>query len=188
MLFEHRDPLGLGRVRGQCRSNGQALDGGACLLWCDIKLGERGGETALDTLGTGLTFDLASLPHTRVFVDDALQLKSEGVDEVATAENLQDALNAARNSQFDLALLDYNMPGMSGFDFLEAALDRLGEGFATMVVVMLTTSLAEDDKERARSFAVVKDYLSKPLTEEELRKIAITLHNDSFEEYAKNVA
>lgn len=68
----------------------------------------------------------------------------------------------------DVIFLDINMPRMNGFEFLEAATNELGEAFAKIVVVMLTTSLDPYDVERAKKFAVVKDYIHKPLEKKHL--------------------
>ena len=75
----------------------------------------------------------------------------------------------------DVIFLDINMPRMNGFEFLETAVVELGPDFAEMIVVMLTTSLNPSDREHAERYAVVKDFISKPLTEEHLQKIAKTL-------------
>ena len=68
----------------------------------------------------------------------------------------------------DLILLDVNMPGLNGFEFLEHATEEVGPGLCP-VIIMLTTSLNPSDEERARSFAIVKDFLNKPLTDELLK-------------------
>ena len=65
----------------------------------------------------------------------------------------------------DLILLDVNMPGLDGFEFLEQATEDVGAGLCP-VVIMLTTALRPCDEVRARSFDIVQDFLNKPLTDE----------------------
>ncbi len=86
----------------------------------------------------------------------------------------EDALTFLRDPacpSIDAILLDINMPGMNGFQFLEAATNEFGDNFAKVAVVMLTTSLLEHDKHRASQYAIVKDYLNKPLEQKHLEKI-----------------
>ncbi len=72
----------------------------------------------------------------------------------------------------DLILLDINMPRMNGFEFLDIATRELGPKFAKVCIVMLTTSLDPNDRERAASFEIVRDFLNKPLTLDDLRRLA----------------
>ena len=71
-----------------------------------------------------------------------------------------------------LVLLDINMPRMNGFEFLE----RLQEGGASkkecLVVMMLTSSNNPAERERAKSYDLVVDFLEKPISAEQLRLIA----------------
>ena len=68
-----------------------------------------------------------------------------------------------------LILLDVNMPLMNGFETLKQL--RSVADYADLPVVMLTTSSAEDDRER--SFALgANHFLTKPLTFEQLRALA----------------
>ena len=61
-----------------------------------------------------------------------------------------------------LVLLDINMPVMNGFDFLDAYEQLPIAIRATVMVVMLTSSIDERDRQRAFSYASVKDYMLKP--------------------------
>lgn len=81
-------------------------------------------------------------------------------------------LSAPDSRRADVIFLDINMPRMNGFEFLEAATERLGPEFAKIVVVMLTTSLIEKDRERAAAFPVVRCFINKPLTVEHLQEVA----------------
>ena len=74
-----------------------------------------------------------------------------------------DFLTQPGRADIDVLLLDINMPRMSGFEFLDHALAALGPAFATRVVVMLTTSFAPQDIERAARYPVIRDYFRKPL-------------------------
>ncbi len=73
--------------------------------------------------------------------------------------------------QPDLILLDINMPDMNGWEFLEAYSKLSDEQRGHIVVMMLTTSLNPDDKERADSMEGVTGFLSKPLTKKLLQEI-----------------
>ncbi len=75
----------------------------------------------------------------------------------------------------DVILLDINMPGMSGFDFLDHISRNCPENYAGIVIVMLTTSLNPSDIKRAASFDLVRDYIKKPLEPAHLAHIAALL-------------
>lgn len=69
----------------------------------------------------------------------------------------------------ELILLDINMPRMNGHEFLEEYA-KLGND-ATSVVVMLTSSAQEKDKEQAMKYGFVRQYQQKPLSVEAVQKM-----------------
>lgn len=92
------------------------------------------------------------------------------------ADEALEHLKAHHNLTVDLIFLDINIPRMSGLEFLEAATRELHDDFAKVVVAMLTTSLNDADRERAERFAVVKQFINKPLGDEHVRDVIAHVH------------
>ena len=86
-----------------------------------------------------------------------LFLESKGYD-VVSVNNGQDAVDACRESHFDIIFLDENMPGLSGLE----ALTLIKEADGTVPVVMITKSEEENIMEQAIGKKIA-DYLIKPV-------------------------
>jgi len=73
--------------------------------------------------------------------------------------------------QPDLILLDINMPGMNGWEFLREynQLDKKLQ--SNVIVIMLTTSDNPDDEARSKTWNFVSEYITKPLTKEKMQVI-----------------
>jgi CheY-like chemotaxis protein len=71
----------------------------------------------------------------------------------------------------DLIFLDINMPGMNGWEFLKeySLLDEDTKNGA--IIIMLTTSSNADDKAKAKTYGLVFDYITKPLTKKAMEEI-----------------
>lgn len=115
----------------------------------------------------------SALPPERILVVDdepeivalvAYHLGKAGY-RLATASTGQDALDAARRDRFSLIVLDLMLPGMSGFDVLEAL--RSDDATRDVAVLMLTARREEPDRIRGLSLGA-DDYLTKPFSPAEL--------------------
>ncbi len=71
----------------------------------------------------------------------------------------------------DLILLDINMPGMDGWEFLsELKVNRPNLHHETQIYIV-TSSIAMGDRDKALSISEVSGFISKPLTVSRLREI-----------------
>ena len=76
-----------------------------------------------------------------------------------------------------IILLDINMPGMNGWEFLDVYNKLPEEQKAKIVVAMLTTSFNPDDEKAGLTNKNVKKFMHKPLKDDMLYKII----EDNFE-------
>ena len=83
--------------------------------------------------------------------------------DVTTASNGPDAIDLCRENDFDLILLDENMPGLSGLETLL----QLKEIVPTVPVVMVTKSEEEDIMDQAIG-SKIADYLIKPVNPKQI--------------------
>lgn len=88
--------------------------------------------------------------------------------EVVSASGAEEALSSIKSGKVspDLILLDINMPGMNGFDFLEE-FPKLTSDSAP-IIAMLSSSNQVSDQERAMNYDFVKSFFTKPLEPEHL--------------------
>ncbi len=80
------------------------------------------------------------------------------------------AIEDIKNRKADLPqviLLDINMPVMDGWQFLEEY-QHLNYDIP---LFMLTSSIAQEDIKKAKSYKEVKGFITKPLDQDKIRKI-----------------
>lgn len=83
----------------------------------------------------------------------------------------EEALNFIKSSPVlkTLILLDINMPVMNGWDFLVCYADVNEKRNDS--IIMLSSSIDHQDRQRSKKFSFVKGFMEKPLTREKLEQI-----------------
>ena len=113
------------------------------------------------------------------FIHERVIMKNDFAHTVISKESASDAIAYLTFKSFedytapDLILLDINMPGMDGWEFLEQyqSLDNELQG---AVIVMLTSSQASEGiAEKASAFRLPLAVKTKPLTKEIIEEIEI---------------
>jgi len=98
----------------------------------------------------------------------------EGVT-VETANDGVQALELCGSQSYDLTFLDINMPSMGGFEFL----DNHCENACNSHIIMLSSSLLDEEKEKALNYSCVHAYIEKPLKEKDIEVIKAVIKGRS---------
>jgi two-component system sensor histidine kinase/response regulator len=80
------------------------------------------------------------------------------------------AVAAARTTDFDVILMDVQMPGMNGFDATAAIRARENSAGPRVPIVAMTAHATQGDRERCLA-AGMDDYIAKPISSESLRRV-----------------
>jgi CheY-like chemotaxis protein len=114
------------------------------------------------------------------FLNKRIIRKADINAEVQVALNGKEALEFLTNTgkyanekvlpQAGLIFLDINMPGMNGWEFLEAYKQLPEEQTRRIKILMLTTSINPDEEKKAIDIPEVKGFIHKPLSGEKLER------------------
>ena len=101
-------------------------------------------------------------------------LKNNSRCDVLIYESAKEALaylKSGKEPHSDLIFLDINMPGMNGWEFLQQynLLDK--ELQSQAIIIMLSTSDYSADIAKSKTWEFVSDFITKPLTEETMKKL-----------------
>lgn len=119
-------------------------------------------------------------PERFILIDDSdadnvyhqIMIRRAGFNgEVIVFDNGQDALDFLRSDPLErrtCIFLDINMPLLDGFEVATQATPLLHDKPTTMLM-MLTSSGADSDRQRAREIPVIQGYVIKPLTADTVR-------------------
>lgn len=81
---------------------------------------------------------------------------------------LQNTIKKDRLSPPDIVLLDINMPIMDGWEFLEALEILKPEIGKKIIIYIVSSSIAVEDKNKAKKYTNVLGYISKPISIDDL--------------------
>ena len=100
--------------------------------------------------------------------------------QVTAAYNGEDALELAKNNEYDIILLDVMLPGLSGFDVCQAIRE-----FSDVPIIMLTAKGDDMDKILGLEYGA-DDYICKPFGVKELQaRVAAHLRRENRERHHK---
>lgn len=100
----------------------------------------------------------------------AIRLLEKAGHEVTLANHGKEALDALEQAEFDLILMDVQMPQMDGFEATRAIREREAETGRHMPIVAMTAHAMKGDRERCLA-AGMDDYLAKPVQRSELDRV-----------------
>jgi CheY-like chemotaxis protein len=112
-----------------------------------------------------------------VLVCDRIIKISDFADKVTSCENGKVAIDhlkklASEEGPYpEIIFLDINMPVMNGWDFLEEfePIKHMFQPFPSIYI--LSSTVDPEDYKKAKSFSIVKDFISKPMSKEFLEFI-----------------
>jgi CheY-like chemotaxis protein len=97
--------------------------------------------------------------------------KNNHFKQVVDFKNGEDVLEilSSKSDSPDIILLDINMPVIDGWQFLERLEDLPNK--KEYKIFIMSSSIDKNDIEKSKTYSTVKDFISKPINEEKLRRI-----------------
>jgi len=116
----------------------------------------------------------------QIVVDKSLSKHGIGV---TIANNGKEALELIQSKEFQLVLMDMNMPEMDGYESTQKIRSMNDPYFKTVPIVLFSASAMIDGGEKEKAIAIgITDFVSKPFGADELNSIIKTyIMNKKFD-------
>ncbi len=113
--------------------------------------------------------------------------RAEFAQQIITAQNGEEALSYFDDLRLNnlgtnisnypkLIFLDLNMPVMGGWEFLDHfSKEEYRSSFEDCKVIVLSSTIDPDDIKKAKTYSMVLDFLSKPISKEMLESLKTIL-------------
>ncbi len=113
--------------------------------------------------------------YPTLYLHEIYIIESKIVDDIHKCMSVDEAIIFLKDSNQprpDVIIFDINLPGKSGFDFLEEYMNLSIEQKESIKLFMCSTSESPRDLERLQEFPIVEAIIEKPLTTEKILEIA----------------
>lgn len=111
-----------------------------------------------------------------LFLHQVIAKRSDLPPVTFTCQQAREALDKIANGPQQvpyLVLLDINMPGMNGWQFLDALQDR--DFKQNVYVAIVTSSINSQDRIKAKEYPQFLEYLEKPLSAKDLNSLCLKM-------------
>ena len=102
-------------------------------------------------------------------MDPEAEIKTFGIPEEALLY-IKNEYNISGNQLPTVLFLDVNMPSISGWEFLDEFM-LFDKSLRNQFSIYILSSSIEDFSEKAKTYTIIQDFLSKPLKINDLEKI-----------------
>jgi CheY-like chemotaxis protein len=115
--------------------------------------------------------DIISILHPAIIKRAEPEADIEFFNDSVLALNYLRELRSSRSLPPDFIFLDINMPFLGGFEFVSSFLEEDKKFLSNTKIIILSSSIDSKDLDRAKTFPIIDDFISKPLSIDYLKSL-----------------